>query len=119
MLIKDDQLIFRCLECKKNYTKDFNRELIKRFANTYELCKRDVDKFILLLRKRVYPYQYMNSWERFYEELLLDKEAFYSSLNMKVVKDIDYRHARKVFKNLHNKNLSDYLELYMQINTLF
>ena len=33
--VKDDQLIFRCFECKKNYKKDFNEELIKRFANIY------------------------------------------------------------------------------------
>ena len=30
MSIKDDQLIFRCFDCKKNYQKDFNKELIKR-----------------------------------------------------------------------------------------
>ena len=31
---KDEKLIFRCFTCKKNYEKDFNKELIKRFANT-------------------------------------------------------------------------------------
>ena len=36
MITKDEQLILRCFECKKNYMKDFNNELIKRFANTYE-----------------------------------------------------------------------------------
>ena len=36
MITEDDQLIFRCLECKNNYKKDFNNELIKRFANIYE-----------------------------------------------------------------------------------
>ena len=51
------QLIFRCFECKKNYEKEFNKELIKRFENTYEFCNRDINKFILLLRKRVYSYE--------------------------------------------------------------
>ena len=36
MITRDDQLIFRCFECKKNYQKDFNKDLINRFANTYE-----------------------------------------------------------------------------------
>ena len=36
MITQYDQLIFRCFECKKNYEKDFNNELIKRFANIYE-----------------------------------------------------------------------------------
>ena len=49
MSIKDDQLVFRCFECKKNYKKDFNKKLITRFASTYELCKKDINKSILLL----------------------------------------------------------------------
>ena len=61
---KDDQLIFSCFKCKKNYKKDFHQELIKRFANTYEFCNGDINKFILLLRKGVYPYKYMDSWGR-------------------------------------------------------
>ena len=32
----DEQLTFRCFRCKKNYEKDFNKELIQRFATTYE-----------------------------------------------------------------------------------
>ena len=55
MITKDDHLIFRCFECKKNYEKDFNKELIKRFANIYEFCNEDINEFILLLRKDVYP----------------------------------------------------------------
>ena len=39
------QLIFRCFECKKNYEKDFNKKLIKRFANIYEFCNGDINKF--------------------------------------------------------------------------
>ena len=56
MIPRDDRLIFRCFECRKNCEKDYSKELIKRFANTYEFCNRDINKFILLLRKGVYPY---------------------------------------------------------------
>ena len=55
MKTKDEKLIFRCFSCKKNYEKDFNKELIERFANIYEFCNGDLNKFILLLRKGVYP----------------------------------------------------------------
>ena len=83
MITKNDQLIFRCFECKKNYQKDFNKDLINRFANTYEFCNKDINRFILLLRKGIYPYEYIDSWERFDETSLPDKEDFYSSLNIK------------------------------------
>ena len=95
IITKDGQLIFRCFECKKNYKKDFNNELIKKFANISEFCNEDINKFILILRKGVYPYEYMDSWERFDETSLPDKEAFYSSLNMKDIIDIDAKRASK------------------------
>ena len=105
-------------ECKKINKKEFNKELIKRFANIYEFCNGDINKFILLLRKGVYPYEYMDSWKRFDETSLPDKEAFYSSLNMEDNTDIDHRHAKRVFKNLNIKNLCDYHDLYVQSDTL-
>ena len=42
----------------------------------YEICDGDINKFILLLRKGVYPYEYMDDWEKFIETSLFDKEAF-------------------------------------------
>ena len=97
MSIKDNQLIFRCFEFKKNYEKEFNKELIKRFANIYAFCNEDINKFILLSRKAVYPYEYMDSWERFDETSLPDKEALYSTLNVEDITDADYKHANTVF----------------------
>ena len=94
---KDEKLSFRCFTCKKNYEKDFNKELIKRFANIYEFCNGDLNKFILLLKKGVYPYEYMDNWERFNETSLPKKESFHSSLNMENNDDIDYRHGNNVF----------------------
>ena len=67
----------------------------------------------MLLRKGVYPYEYMDSWERFDETTLPDKEAFYSSLNMENITDVDYRHAKRVFKNL-----GVYHDLYVPSDTL-
>ena len=54
MITKDEKLIFRCFTCKKNHEKDFNNKLTKRFANTYNFCNRDLNKFILLLRKSIF-----------------------------------------------------------------
>ena len=79
---KDELLIFNCLKCSKNHKTHFNKELINKFANTYEFFNGDINKFILLLRKGVYLYEYMDSWERFDEKLLPKKGKFYISLNV-------------------------------------
>ena len=119
MTTKDEQLIFKCFRCEKNYEKNFNEDLIQRFANTYEFCNVDLNKFILLLRKGIYPYESMYSWQRFDETSLPDKKAFYSNLNMEDITDVDYRHRKTVFEYLINKHLGDYHDLYVQSDTLW
>ena len=115
---KNEKLILECYNCKQRYRKKFNKELIKRFVSTYEFCNNDLNKFVLLLRKGVYPYEYMNTWERFSEISLPSKEDFYSNLNMEDISDIDYRHANNVFKRFKLENLGDYHDLYVQSDTL-
>ena len=56
----------------------------------------------------------MNTWIVW----MPDKEAFYSSLNTELITDVDYRHAKRIFKNFNNKNLGDYHDLYVQSDTL-
>ena len=70
------------MSIKNIYKKDCNKDLIKRIASIYEFCNKDINKFILLLRKGIYPSEYMDSWERFDEELLLDEDTFNSSLSI-------------------------------------
>ena len=72
----------------------------------------------MLLRKGVYPYEYMDSWEKFSEKSLPSKEDFYSNLNMENIDEIDYRHGNNVFKNFKLENLGDYHDLYVQSDTL-
>ena len=103
MITRDDQLIFRCFECKKNYQKDFNKDLINRFASTYGFSNKDINRYVLLLRKGIYPYEYIDSWERFDETSLSDKEAFYSSLNMEGITSINYRRATRAYKEFKLK----------------
>ena len=40
MSTKDDELMFRCFECQKNYKKDFNKNVTKGFANVFEFWWR-------------------------------------------------------------------------------
>ena len=73
---------------------------------------------MLLLRKGVYPYECMDSWERFNETSLPDKESFYRNLNMENVTNIDCRHAKNIFSKFNIKNLGEYHDLYVQSDTL-
>ena len=76
-------------------------ELIRKLSNTLKFCNNDINKLILLVKKGVYPYEYMDSWERFDETSLPDKEAFYSELYIEEITDEDYIHAQKVFEEFN------------------
>ena len=93
--------------------KVFNKDLINSFANTYRFCSEEINKFILLLRKGVYPHEYKDSWERFDEASLRDKEFLYSKLYLKEITDKGYTHVKKTFEEFDLKNLSDYHDLYV------
>ena len=62
--------------------------LIKKFPNIHQFCNGDNNKFVLLLRKGVYPYKYMDSRERFNETSLPDIKSFYSELNLENITDV-------------------------------
>ena len=98
--------------------KESVNELIEKCPNTYQFCNKDLNKFALLLRKDVYPYEYMDSWERFNKASLADKESFYSNLNIESIIDEDYVHAQKVWKVFKIKNLGEYHDFYVQSDTL-
>ena len=77
----------------------------KRFKNTFKFSNNEINKFILLLRKGVYPYKDMDEWEKFNEISLAKKEDFYIILNVKEITDSDYNHVKKEFVKILNKNL--------------
>ena len=113
---KNGRLNYKCKECKKSYTKLAN-ESIKNFPTLYKFCNGDINKFFLLLRKGIYPYEYMDSWERFNENTIPSKEDFYSEFNLENIIDKDYQHVKKVWETDEIKNLVEYYDLYVQCDT--
>ena len=89
-----------------------------KFSTTYKFCNKDNNTFLLLLRKGVYPYEYVGSWERFNETSLPPKNSFYSKLNLENTTDEDYKHTQKVWETFNIKNLGEYHDLYVQQDTL-
>ena len=72
----------------------------------------------MLLRKGIYPYEYMDGWDKFNETSIPSKESFYSNLTKENISEADYRHANNVFKTFKLNNLGDYHHLYVQSDTL-
>ena len=114
--LKNDTLIYKCKKRKKEWKKPFNK-LFEKFPGIYQFCNGDLNKFILLLRKGVYPYEYMDSWEKFNETVLPPKTNFYSNLNLEDISDEDYKHAKKVWDVFDINNLGEYHDLYVQCDT--
>ena len=106
-ITKNEKLLLKRFNCESYYKKKFNKDLIKKFKNTYSFCNNDLNKFILLLRKGVYRYEYMDSWGKFNEISLPSKEDFDSNLNMEDIDDVDYRHGNNVLKGFKLENLGD------------
>ena len=66
----------------------------------------------LLLRKGVYPYDYVDCMNKLYETSLPPKEAFYSKLMGEGITDDDYQHAHTVWKAFNIESMKDYHNLY-------
>ena len=60
-ITKNKKLLLKYFNCNIYYKKKFNNDLIKKFKNAYSFCNNDLNKFVLLLSKGVYPYEYMYS----------------------------------------------------------
>ena len=75
-------------------------------------------QYDLLARKGVYPYEYVNSWDRFNETQLPPISAFYSNLNMSSISEEDYQHAQRVWKEFGIRDLGDYHDLYLRTDVV-
>ena len=101
---------YKCFCCNKNYQRKLDQKLKEQFFNTYKFSNCNNNKFILLLQKCIYPYEYMDDWEKFNERSLLEKEHFYCHLD---ITDADQMYAKRVCKDFEIKSLGDYHDLYV------
>ena len=94
-ITKNKKLLLKCFNCNIYYKKKFNNNLIKKFKNTYSFCNNDmtesssserINKFVLLLRKGVCPYEYVDNWEIFSEISLPSKKIFIAILIWKILR---------------------------------
>ena len=88
------------------------RESLKYTSKRFKGLKLD-----LMAKKGVYPYDYMDSFKKFKEQLP-SKEDFYSILNDEHISDEDYQHAQNVWNKFNLKNMGEYHDLYLQSDIL-
>ena len=72
----------------------------------------------LVCRKGVYPYNYLNSYERFEETCLPPKDCFFNTLTNSHITDEDYQHAKNVWDKFQMKTNYDYHDLYVKTDCI-
>ena len=114
---RNNKLKYKCKKCRKRSTKLISKA-VRNFPITYKFCKGDHNKFALLLRKDVYPYEYMDDWEKINETSIPSKEAYYSKLNEEDISDANYVHTQKVWDVFEIKNQGENHDLYLLSDAL-
>ncbi|XP_068749377.1 uncharacterized protein [Montipora capricornis] len=112
-MTKDDKEKFqkadKCHICEKKYNKTDVR--------VRDHCHITGEKLDLMSQKGVYPYDFMDSFDKFNEKLP-SKEDFYSILNDEHITDDQYKHAQNVWNTFNLKNMGEYHDLYLKSDIL-
>ena len=103
----------KCQNCKKD--EDCINPNYNQLKYTSEIFKSN--KLDLMARKGVYPYDYMDSFDKFNSQLP-SKEDFYSILNDKHISKEDYEHVQNVWNTFNLKNMGQYHDLYLKSDIL-
>ena len=72
----------------------------------------------LLIQKGIYPYEYMDSWDRFKETSVPNIKHFYSNLNMSGVSNTDYEHVCSIWREFGIRNMGEYHDLYLRFDVI-
>ena len=103
----------RCKACL--WRKDLQLSvIIANFPNTFKLCRGSIEKFLLLLRKGVYPYEYIDNMSKYYEKELPTIDNFYSKLSSSGISKKDYAHGKKVWQFFKIEDLGEYHDVYVR-----
>ena len=91
----------------------------EKFSNLHkEFPNTDKEKIQLLLRKGVYPYEYMDEWAKLEKNSLPTREEFYNSLKQEECTPEEYAHAKNVWEKFECKTMQDYQDLYLKTDVL-
>ena len=86
------------------------------FKNKWPLIEDEA--FELLTRKGVYPYEYINSWDKFNESKLPGIDCFHSKFTNSNISNEDYRFAQELWSKFCLQNIGDLHDLYMNTDVM-
>ena len=92
--------------------KNLSREDLKETARFFG------EKIDLVSRKGIYPYEFMDDFEKFKKQSLPKKTSFFSRLKQEKISDEDFEHAQRVWKEFELKNMGDFHDLYLKTDVL-
>ena len=72
----------------------------------------------LIKQKGFYPYEFMDTEEKFNDTKLPPREVFYSKLSGKGISEKNYKHACNVWNTFKMKTFKDYHKLYNETDVL-
>lgn len=84
-----------------------------KFRETSKVFK--IGDMPLVTRKRVYPYEYTDSWDKLEEKNVPSREDFYSTLGEIHISEEDYKH---VWVHFGCTTLGEYSNLYLKVDVL-
>ena len=88
-----------------------------RYSSKHDIIKTE-KSLDLLTEKGVYPYDYMNAFDKFNEEQLPSKEQLYSRLSEEDITNDDYKKAKQIWKHFGIKSMGEYHDLYLKTDVL-
>ena len=99
------------------------KDLLKSGADRFINLKKEFSQIspeclTLLLRKGVFPYDYMNGWDKLKETRLPPREEFFSILKQEECSPEDYEHAQNIWKKFGCNTMKDYQDLYLKTDVL-
>ena len=113
-LVKNMTKCGECINCKNSV----KACITPNYDNLIYTSKKFKGKKLdLMARKGVYPYDYMDSFDKFNEKLPT-KEDFYSQLSDEHISDEDYAHAKKVWNTFKLQTMGEYHNLYLKSDIL-
>ena len=96
-----------------------NSNLDALVKNLSDLSEEFIGEFLKLVKQKgVYPYEYMNSFEKFSEDKISDKYTFFRSLKDECVSEKYYKGTINIWNVFKMKTAEDYHDLYLKTDVL-